>query len=274
MRSPWKCRDEPGFPRPKNRGLQHYCEVGTVTPYSWRTGARPDYKGARSPPGSHLADSVSYRLYTMAPDSHPIDLVRGWPHPSLLPTQQLTASSRTVLADPEIYSVALQYGDDPGYQPLREALAKWVHGHYAVERDPERICISGGASQNIACILSSFTDPNVTRAVWLVAPTYHLVCGIFDDAGFNDRLRAFPENDDGPDVQALEKALRRHDERRPESQVLDFIFPWFNRDISFADNRTDSRERPWSSSKVLPPRRLRRANMCQPIRQNNAYQAP
>ncbi|RKU41138.1 hypothetical protein DL546_001153 [Coniochaeta pulveracea] len=155
----------------------------------------------------------------MAPDSHRIDLVRGWPHPSLLPTQQLTASSKTVLADPEIYGTALQYGDDPGYQPLREVLATWVHGHYEVERDPERICISGGASQNIACILSSFTDPNVTRAVWLAAPTYHLVCAIFDDAGFNGRLRAFPENDEGPDVQALEEALREHDERESKSQT-------------------------------------------------------
>ncbi|KEY66702.1 hypothetical protein S7711_09722 [Stachybotrys chartarum IBT 7711] len=145
---------------------------------------------------------------------HLINLVRGWPNPSLLPTQLLSASAQTVLADPSIYSTALQYGDDPGYQPLREAMATWLHEHYKVERDPERICISGGASQNIACILQSYTDPNVTRAVWIAAPTYHLVCDIFSDAGFSGRLKAFPEDEEGPNIESLESRLRTFDEGR------------------------------------------------------------
>lgn len=143
---------------------------------------------------------------------HPINLMRGWPHPSLLPTELLSASSQAVLSNPSVFTPALHYGDDPGFQPLRESLARWLHGHYGVDRDPERICISGGASQNIACILQSFTDPSVTRAVWVVAPTYHLACAIFDDAGFRGRLRAFPEDDSGPDVDALESKLRRFEE--------------------------------------------------------------
>ena len=49
---------------------------------------------------------------------------------------------------------------------------------------------SGGASQSVANILQSFTDPEYTRAVWAVAPCYHLMCPIFEDSGFRGRLRA------------------------------------------------------------------------------------
>ncbi|KAJ3577408.1 hypothetical protein NPX13_g3157 [Xylaria arbuscula] len=144
---------------------------------------------------------------------HPINFIRGWPHPSLFPPALLSASTQALLSNPAIYTPALQYGDDPGYEPLRQALATWLHAHYSVDRDPERICISGGASQNLTCILSSFTGPVATRAIWCVNPTYHLVFGIFEDAGFGDRIRAFPEDDDRPGVEALEKGLLEFEHR-------------------------------------------------------------
>lgn len=144
---------------------------------------------------------------------HAINLIRGWPNPKLLPINDLAAASSRVLANPSVYEVALQYGADPGFQPLREALATWLSDHYRVSRDPERICISGGASQNIACLLQSFTDPVVTRAVWMTCPTYHLACAIFDDAGFAGRLRAFPEDEDGVDLEVLEDMIKTFDEK-------------------------------------------------------------
>ncbi|KAI0159698.1 pyridoxal phosphate-dependent transferase [Xylariaceae sp. FL1272] len=144
-------------------------------------------------------------------DGHPINFIRGWPHPSLFPTTLLSAATAAVLSDPSVYTPAIQYGDDPGYEPLRNALATWLHAHYAVERDPQRLCISGGASQNITSILSSFTDPVATRAVWCVSPTYHLVFGIFQDAGFGNRIRAFLEDEEGPDVEELERRLVEFD---------------------------------------------------------------
>ncbi|RWA08179.1 hypothetical protein EKO27_g6927 [Xylaria grammica] len=147
----------------------------------------------------------------------PINFLRGWPHPSLFPTALISASTQRLLSNPEFFTPALQYGDDPGYEPLRQALATWLHAHYSVDHDPERICISGGASQNLTCILSSFTDPVATRAIWCVSPTYHLVFGIFQDAGFGDRMKAFPEDGDGPDIEALEKRLTAFERRDRDS---------------------------------------------------------
>ncbi len=94
-----------------------------------------------------------------------INLLRGWPAPKLLPADQLKAASATVLSDPSIFVPSLQYGPDPGYQPLREELADYLGGFFHVAPDPERICVTGGASQSVACILQSFTDPAYTQDV-------------------------------------------------------------------------------------------------------------
>lgn len=140
-----------------------------------------------------------------------IDLFKGWPNPSLLPQSQIRKASSSALSDPEVFIPGLSYGPDPGYEPLREGIASWLTRFYK-PRDPivaERICISGGASQNLACILQVFSDPIYTRIVWMVSPTYYLACRIFEDSGFHGRLRAIPEDEEGLDVGYLRDALRK-----------------------------------------------------------------
>lgn len=78
-------------------------------------------------------------------------------------------------------------------------------GESGTKPDAERICITGGASQNLACILQVFTDPLYTRA-WMVTPCYFLACRIFDDSGL--KTRAVGEGDEGLDLQALEEGLK------------------------------------------------------------------
>ncbi|PYH83678.1 putative aminotransferase [Aspergillus uvarum CBS 121591] len=138
-----------------------------------------------------------------------INLSRGWPNPALLPTAALASASATVLASPSIWQPALQYGPDEGFQPLREHVAHWLTEFYQPRSpiSPDRICITGGASQNLACILQVFSDPVYTRNVWVVAPTYHLAGRIFDDAGFADRLRAVPLDAAGLDLAYLREEL-------------------------------------------------------------------
>lgn len=137
----------------------------------------------------------------------PINLLRGWPSPNVLPAETLKAAANKVLSDPDIFVPGLQYGPDPGYQPLREELSRFVSKAYGTEADAERICISGGASQALACILQSYTEPVYTKAVWAIAPCYYLACAIFEDSGFKGRLKAVPEDDEGIDLEWLERGL-------------------------------------------------------------------
>ncbi|KAK3940131.1 putative aminotransferase [Diplogelasinospora grovesii] len=162
-----------------------------------------------------------------------INLVRGWPSPHLLPADLLKRAASSALTDPGIFVPGLQYGPDVGYEPLRRELAVWLARNYTgrqqgeeeLERETERLCITGGASQSVACILQSFTDPGYTEAIWLVAPCYFLACPIFEDAGFGGgevggkggRLRAVPEDEEGIDVEFLEREIKRVDMDMRES---------------------------------------------------------
>lgn len=157
-----------------------------------------------------------------------INLIRGWPAPRQLPADLLKAAADRALADPAVFVPGLQYAPDPGFQPLREELAAFLNaryyhpqggGEFAPDPDPARICISGGASQNLACILGSYTDPGFTRAVWAVAPCYHLSNPIFEDAGFRGRLRAVPEDDEGIDLEWLERGLKSFGPDEPAEPV-------------------------------------------------------
>ncbi|KAL4987355.1 pyridoxal phosphate-dependent transferase [Aspergillus falconensis] len=163
-------------------------------------------------------------------DNDTVDLFTGWPNPSLLPTSALSDAFAAVMADPSIRTPALMYGPDEGYGPLREHIAQWLTSFYrpANPVTGSRICITGGASQNLACILSVFSDPSYTRNVWLVAPTYHLVCRIFDDAGFAGRLRAIPQDERGLDLDYLRREMAVAEERGAKGDGEPFtpLRPW------------------------------------------------
>jgi DNA-binding transcriptional MocR family regulator len=143
-----------------------------------------------------------------------INLLRGWPNHALLPREQLLKSSAAALSDASIANAGLEYAPDRGHPALLDALGGWLGRFYGFGSSPEatseaskRLCITGGASQNIACILAGFSDPVYTRHVWMVSPTYFLACRMIEDAGFTGRIRAIKEDDEGIDVDALERFL-------------------------------------------------------------------
>ncbi|KAL4861431.1 pyridoxal phosphate-dependent transferase [Aspergillus spectabilis] len=152
----------------------------------------------------------------MSPNPPPIDLSSGFPAPSLNPIRQLNYATNNVFSNPDIWQDGMMYGPDAGYEPLRENLARWLSGFYHPDTfpskksiDAERICITGGASQNLACLLQVFTDPMVTRNIFIVEPGYFLSWRIFEDAGFHGRLRGVPEDEEGIDLAFLEEMLKR-----------------------------------------------------------------
>lgn len=105
----------------------------------------------------------------------------------------------------------MSYGPDPGDGRLRTNIASWLTQFYQ-PADPvseSRICITGGASQNLACLLQVFTDPMYTRNVWAIAPAYMLSFRIFEDSGFHDKLRAIPEDNEGIDIEYLRSEIMK-----------------------------------------------------------------
>jgi DNA-binding transcriptional MocR family regulator len=116
-----------------------------------------------------------------------------------------------VLKNHTIAYPAMCYGPDAGDPRLRKSVAAWLTSFYqpghAISED--RICITGGASQNLACLLQVYTDPVFTRNVWVVAPAYMLSFRMFEDAGFHKKLRAIPEDDEGIDIDYFRQEIKK-----------------------------------------------------------------
>lgn len=162
----------------------------------------------------------------------PINLIKGWPSASLLPISLIENGAKQALEDSAVNVPAMSYGPDEGDMRLRQAVSTWISEFYDVEPDASRICITGGASQNTACLLQTFTDPVYTRNVWMIAPAYMLAFRIFDDAGLHRKLRAVPEDDEGVDIEFLRRALKQdaEDARKAKDQVEGPVYkvqrPW------------------------------------------------
>ncbi|KAJ5835480.1 Pyridoxal phosphate-dependent transferase major region subdomain 1 [Penicillium robsamsonii] len=142
-----------------------------------------------------------------------IDLFQGWPATAMLPVERLKQAANSALSNKAIFTEGFAYGPDEGYFPLRKNIAAWLSQSYTPVQpiSAERICITGGASQNLACVLQVFTDPAQTEIIWFVEPTYHLVFRVFEDAGLSGRMRGIPEDGEGMDVAALELDLEAFD---------------------------------------------------------------
>lgn len=153
----------------------------------------------------------------------PINLLRGWPSSSLLPTNLIKHAAEAALSDPQIAQNALEYGPDAGYEPARVAIAKWLTESYATPAPipADRLCITGGASQNLGCLLNVYTDPEYTRNVWIIAPAYFLSFRIFEDAGFAGKLRAVPEDGEGLDIAFLEREIEKSEQNAQGEGISD-----------------------------------------------------
>ncbi|KAH9870116.1 hypothetical protein J1614_007038 [Plenodomus biglobosus] len=138
-----------------------------------------------------------------------------WPNVSLLPTQLIAKATHDALQKPSVALPGMSYGPDAGDPRLRRNVASWLTKFYqpAEPIDMDRICITGGASQNLACLLQSFTDPIYTRNVWIVAPAYMLSFRIFEDAGFHKKLRAVPEDEEGIDIEFLRREIQKSEQK-------------------------------------------------------------
>jgi len=138
-----------------------------------------------------------------------INFASGVPATTLLPADRLKEAAASVLSNPSVWQPGMIYGPDEGHFPFRENIANWLTGFYesAQPISADRICITGGASQNLASILQVFTDPIKTRKIWIIEPAYFLAFRIFKDAGFDGKLHGIPEDAGGVDIAFLEKAL-------------------------------------------------------------------
>jgi DNA-binding transcriptional MocR family regulator len=126
-----------------------------------------------------------------------IVFTRGVPPPEAFPTEELGACFDAAVK--ENPAVVLQYGQQPGYSPLREELAR----EYGVS--PQEILIGNGSLQLQDLVSSYLVRPGA--AVYTEQPSYDRAIKTFRRRGA--RTVGIPLEEEGISIDRLEAALER-----------------------------------------------------------------
>ena len=129
----------------------------------------------------------------------PISFARGIPAPECLPVSELAECARAAIERDG--SSVLSYGPGGGYGPLRE----WIAARHGVE--PSRVVVTSGSLQGFVFLAEQLVRPGAR--VLVEAPTYDRPLKILRRLGAD--VVGLPMDDDGLDVDALERALASGD---------------------------------------------------------------
>jgi DNA-binding transcriptional MocR family regulator len=138
-----------------------------------------------------------------------ISFARGVPAPECLPVEELADCAHSALQRDG--TTILNYGPAGGYGPLRE----WIAERHGVE--PGRVLVTNGSLQGLNLLLERFAP---TARILVEAPTYDRPLRIADRLGVE--ATAIPQDDQGLDVEALERDL----DRDPSPAFL-YVLPTF-----------------------------------------------
>jgi 2-aminoadipate transaminase len=130
-----------------------------------------------------------------------ISFAGGLPAPDVFPVEEIRAATERVLRDHA--TTALQYTTTEGYRPLRELLVRHM-SRYGVEVRPENVLVTSGSQQALDLIGKLLINPG--DRVLTEAPTYMGALQAFN--AYQAEYLAVPIDDDGMNVDALEKQLR------------------------------------------------------------------
>ena len=150
------------------------------------------------------AEQVLAESFVLAGEEDVISLATGWPSPRSYPTAELAHIAADVFA--EKGGEAISYIPAEGLYELREQVAQRGREHgFATE--PEEIIVTSGAQQAISLTAKSILEPGDVAVV--ESPTFVGILATLRATGA--RVIGVPVDEDGLDVDALERVLSRHE---------------------------------------------------------------
>ncbi|MBQ7385726.1 MAG: PLP-dependent aminotransferase family protein [Ruminococcus sp.] len=151
-----------------------------------------------------LKPSAIREIFKYAADPEVVSLSAGNPAPDAFPKEAVAEISANLLKENPV--LALQYGLTEGYVPLRETLKKYMVEKYNVTMEGNDLIITSGAQQVMDLVTKSLV--NEDDVVITEAPSFIGSLNTF--RSYNAKLVGVPMDDDGMNMEALEKALQEN----------------------------------------------------------------
>ena len=149
-----------------------------------------------------LKPSAIREIFKYAADPAVISLSAGNPAPEAFPSKEIGEISVKLLQEHPID--VLQYSLTEGYTPLRDHLKGYMKKKYGIGGDSNDILITSGAQQVMDLTIKTLVNEGDT--VICEAPSFIGSLNTF--RSFRARLCGVPMENDGMDMDALEKALK------------------------------------------------------------------
>ena len=163
---------------------------------------------------SNVETSAIRELFKLLGKPGIISFAGGFPDPALFDAEGIRASADAVLADNP--GPVLQYGATEGYEPLRQALSRFMAGKGATVA-PDGLIVTTGSQQALDLVGKTLISPG--DKVIVEAPTFLATIQCFRLYGA--QVIGAPIDADGVDVDRLEQLIAEH---RPK---LVYLVPTF-----------------------------------------------
>lgn len=155
-----------------------------------------------------LKPSAIREIFKYAADPEVVSLSAGNPSPEAFPIEEIKEISSRLLEENPIG--VLQYSVTEGYPQLRETLKEYMKSHHNVGRDFDDILITTGAQQ----IMDLATKSLVNEGDVVITEAPSFIGSLNTFRSYNAKLVGVKIDDDGMNMEGLEKALQTHKNAR------------------------------------------------------------
>ena len=155
-----------------------------------------------------LKPSAIREIFKYAADPEVISLSAGNPSPEAFPIEEIKEISSRLLEENPIG--VLQYSVTEGYPQLRETLKEYMKSHHNVGKDFDDILITTGAQQ----IMDLATKSLVNEGDVVITEAPSFIGSLNTFRSYNAKLVGVKIDDDGMNMEELEKALQTHKNAR------------------------------------------------------------
>jgi 2-aminoadipate transaminase len=175
-----------------------------------------DYSPFFSQTSNRMKPSIIRRLLKLVQQSDVISFAGGTPDAELFPKDLLADIASRVIR--EQGKLSLQYGETPGWMPLREQIALYLKGQ-GIDCTVENILITTGSQQGL--FLSGITLLNPGETIVVEEPSY--LGGLLCFNNFSAKFLPMKCGEKGLDPQQLEAVLSK---ASPKPKLL-YTIPTF-----------------------------------------------